>query len=350
MGPRAGNAGAAPRTAFSLKEDAGIAELTFDLPGEKLNLLRGAVMEELAGVLSALSGRRDVRCLLIRSGKPGSFIAGADIREIEALRDARVAEEKSKSGQEVFNLLEDLPFPTVAVIDGAAVGGGLELALACTWRLVSDNPKTQIGLPETSLGIVPGFGGSWRLPRAVGLVQALTMILSARSVDGPRAAKIGLAHACYPAAFLHDRARELAARLAAGEKGLPRKRRRKGGFARWLAEGNPLGRALVFRTARRDVDARGGRHYPALQETLTLLQKTAHARPQAGPRSRAPGPRPDGFFPGLPQPRGHLFCAGGRASPARGSRGAVNAPRCLPGGGDRGRGHGRKDRLAVRPP
>lgn len=277
MGPRAGSAGAAPRSAFSLKEDAGIAELTFDLPGEKLNLLRGAVMEELAGVLSALSGRRDVRCLLIRSGKPGSFIAGADIREIEALRDARVAEEKSKSGQEVFNLLEDLPFPTVAVIDGAAVGGGLELALACTWRLVSDNPKTQIGLPETSLGIVPGFGGSWRLPRAVGLVQALTMILSARSVDGPRAAKIGLAHACYPAAFLHDRARELAARLAAGEKGLPRKRRRKGGFARWLAEGNPLGKALVFRRARRDVDARGGRHYPALQETLTLLQKTAHA-------------------------------------------------------------------------
>jgi 3-hydroxyacyl-CoA dehydrogenase/enoyl-CoA hydratase/3-hydroxybutyryl-CoA epimerase len=263
------------RAAFTLSERDGIAELVFDLPGEKLNILRGAVMEELAGILAALSRRSDIRCLLLRSGKPGVFIAGADIHEIEALRDARAAEEKSRSGQEVFNTLADLPFPSVAVIDGAAVGGGLELALACTYRIVSDNHKTQLGLPETTLGIVPGFGGTYRLPRSVGLVQALSMILTGRPVDGPRAARIGLAHACYPAAFLDDRARELAAKIAGG--GAFAARRIRGAIKRWLAEGNPIGRAFVFRAARNDVDAKGGRHYPALQEALSLLRKSAHA-------------------------------------------------------------------------
>lgn len=263
------------RQAFTLSDREGIAELVFDLPGEKLNILRGTVMEELAQVLSALSHRSDVRCLLIKSGKPGTFIAGADIHEIEALRDARAAEEKSRSGQEVFNLLADLPFPTVAVIDGAAVGGGLELALACDYRLASDNPKTQLGLPETTLGIVPGFGGTYRLPRAVGLVHALTMILTGRSVDGLRAARMGLVSACCPAAFLNDNARELALRLAAGgsspdRPGAKAVRRRSS----WLAEGNPVGRALVFRAARKDLEAKGGRHYPALREALRLLRKT----------------------------------------------------------------------------
>jgi len=263
--------------AFTLTEREGIAELVFDLPGEKLNFLRAAVMEELAGMLSALSRRSDLRCLIVRSGKPGSFIAGADIHEIEALRDARAAEEKSRSGQEVLNTLEDLPFPSLAVIDGAAVGGGLELALACTWRLVSDNPKTQLGLPETSLGIVPGFGGTYRLPRTVGLVQALQMILTARTVDGPRAARMGLANACHPSAFLNDRARELAARVAAGGPGPSAHRRKRGAFARFLAEGNLVGRALVFRAASRDVNAKGGRNYPALQEAVRLLRRTARA-------------------------------------------------------------------------
>ncbi len=265
------------REAFTVNDREGIAELVFDLPGEKLNILRGAVMEELARILSALSQRSDIRCLLITSGKPGCFIAGADIHEIEALRDVSVAEEKSRSGQEVFNLLADLPFPTVAVMDGAAVGGGLELALACDYRLASDNPKTQLGLPETSLGIVPGFGGTYRLPRTVGLVQALTMILTGRSVDGPRAARMGLVNACYPAAFLDDRARELARKLAQGGRDLagPRARARK--RRSWLAEGNPVGRALVFRAARKDLEAKGGRHYPALQEALRLLRKSPRA-------------------------------------------------------------------------
>ncbi len=262
---------------FSLREREGIAELALDVPGEKHNLLRAVVMEELDRVLSDVALRTDVRCLLVRSGKPGTFIAGADIKEINTLHDPRSAEEKSRMGQEVFNKLADLPFPTVAVIDGPAVGGGLELALACTYRLVSDNPKTQLGLPETGLGIVPGFGGTYRLPRAVGLVQALGMILSGKSVDGPKAARIGLAHACYPAAFLDDKARAFAQKIASGGSAGPVRRRRRGALGRFLAEGNQFGRALVFRAARAEVNAKGGRHYPALQEVLSLLPKTARA-------------------------------------------------------------------------
>jgi 3-hydroxyacyl-CoA dehydrogenase / enoyl-CoA hydratase / 3-hydroxybutyryl-CoA epimerase len=268
---------AASAGAFSLGESGGIAELVLDVPGEKLNILRAPVMEELAEILSALSHRSDLRCLIIRSGKPGTFIAGADIKEIDAIHDSREAEEKSRAGQDVFNALQDLSFPSVAVIDGPALGGGLELALACTYRLVSDNPKTQLGLPETGLGIVPGFGGSYRLPRVVGLAQALRMILSGKPVDGPRAARMGLAHACYPAAFLHEKARAFALKVARGAPALPVRRRRRGAVMTFLMERNPLGRALVFRVARKDVLAKGGRHYPALLEVLTLLRKTVHA-------------------------------------------------------------------------
>ncbi|HTP60001.1 MAG TPA: 3-hydroxyacyl-CoA dehydrogenase NAD-binding domain-containing protein [Spirochaetia bacterium] len=273
-------AASAPLHAFSLRESEGIAELVLDVPGEKLNILHAAVMEELAEILAGLTGRSDIRCLMLRSGKPGTFIAGADIKEIEAIREPLEAEEKSRSGQDLFNLLEDLPFPSLAVVDGPALGGGLELALACTYRLVSDNPKTQIGVPETGLGIVPGFGGTYRLPRVVGLTEALRMILSGRPVDGPRAARIGLADACYPAAFLQDKASAFAARIASGS--VPPRRRRRGALRTFLMERNPLGRALVLRAARRDVLARGGKHYPALLETLSLLRKTFRA-----PRQRA---------------------------------------------------------------
>jgi 3-hydroxyacyl-CoA dehydrogenase/enoyl-CoA hydratase/3-hydroxybutyryl-CoA epimerase len=164
------------------------------------------------------------------------------------------------------------------MIDGAALGGGLELALACDYRLVSDDPRTKLGLPETGLGIVPGFGGTYRLPRAVGLSQAVRMILTGRPLDGPHAVKIGLADSGHPRGFLEDKTRELAARLLAqdrGKRGARTRKRRPLGLA--LLEGTPVGRALLFRSARREADARGGAHYPALREALRLLRKTVHA-------------------------------------------------------------------------
>jgi 3-hydroxyacyl-CoA dehydrogenase/enoyl-CoA hydratase/3-hydroxybutyryl-CoA epimerase len=259
--------------AFSVVTRDGIAELVFDLPGEKVNILSASVMRELDQEISGLAVRKDVRCLLVKSGKPGSFIAGADLHEIGSITEEKIAAEMAGMGQAVFNRIEDLPFPTIAVIHGVAVGGGLELALACSLRVVTDDPKTKLSLPETTLGILPGFGGTYRLPHVVGLSQALRMILGGAPVDGPRAEKIGLADACWPAAFLEDKTAALVKKLL--EKGSVDavKRHRKRPFAVAFMEGP--GRALLFRAARKDILARTGGHYPAPLAALRALAKTS---------------------------------------------------------------------------
>ena len=281
-----------PVCAFFVTVKDGVAEVVFDLPGEKVNILSGTVMEELNRTLLDLSERKDVACLVVKSGKPGNFIGGADMHEFLAVPDAKTAAEKAGGGQAVFNLLDDLPFPTIAAIHGAAVGGGLELALACDYRVVTDDPRTKLSLPETTIGILPGFGGTWRLPRIVGLTAALRMILTGSPVDGPRAEKMGLADACWPAAFFEEKTMRMARQLAGGKptgvKGNPRgtaarnprgtaARRRKRRLGTALAEGTPLGRALLFRAARRDVLARTGGHYPAPLAALHVLRQTVHA-------------------------------------------------------------------------
>ncbi len=281
----AGAAGAAEgarpagsRGALSLEVSEGIARLRIDQPGEKVNVLGTAVMAELDGLLAELAGRRDVCCLLLESGKPGVFVAGADLHELEAIADARSAEEKSAQGQEILNRLDDLPFPSVAVLNGATMGGGLELALACDFRLATDNPRTQLSLPETSLGLLPGWGGTFRLPRLIGLVQALQLILTGKAVDGAQAARIRLVDACYPEAFLQDKTAEFlrAALTPAGRKVAERRRRRRSLWRR-LAEDTALGRALIFRRARRDLEARLGGHYPGPPAALEVLRRTGRA-------------------------------------------------------------------------
>ena len=264
-----------PAPAFSLTVKDGIAQLLFDLSGEKVNVLSATVMEELNGHLLELSRRGDVRCLVVKSGKPGNFIAGANLHELGAVPDEKTAAEKAGQGQAVFNMLDDLPFPTIAAIHGAAVGGGLELALACDYRVVTDDPRTKLSLPETTIGIVPGYGGTYRLPRVVGLSAALRMILTGSAVDGPRAEKMGLADACWPSAFFEHRTLQMARMVAGGER--PRHRRRRKGVGIALAEGTPFGRALLFRAARREVLARSGGHYPAPLAALRVLKKTTHA-------------------------------------------------------------------------
>ena len=156
-------------TAFDLKvADDGLAVLTFDLPGEKVNKFSTDVIGELGEMLVRLAREARIRGLLVRSGKPDVFIAGADVKEFTRVRpeDARTAVERV---QALFEQLASLPYPTVAAINGACLGGGTELALACDYRLMSDSKKAQIGLPEVRLGIFPAWGGCTRLPRVVGL-------------------------------------------------------------------------------------------------------------------------------------------------------------------------------------
>jgi 3-hydroxyacyl-CoA dehydrogenase/enoyl-CoA hydratase/3-hydroxybutyryl-CoA epimerase len=183
----------------------GIAWVTFDDPDSKVNVISTASMGELDRIADTIWNRRPKGVVLV-SAKPNIFIAGANIQELAEIRDAKHALELSRAGHHVFNKIEELGVPTVAAIDGACLGGGLELALACQYRVATDNPKTIIGLPETQLGIIPGWGGTQRLPRLIGIQAALGMILPGKAVDALRAKRMGLVDDVVPAVGLRDRA------------------------------------------------------------------------------------------------------------------------------------------------
>ena len=178
-----------------------IAVITFDLPGKGANILSTDVLAELAAHLDQLERRSDLAGLVIISGKPGTFIAGADLREFVASLAAPKSEivAMCRKGQTLFQRLSQCPFVTVAAIDGICVGGGAELASWCDRRVMSDRPKTEFGFPEVKLGLYPGWGGTVRAPRLVGLANAIEMITSGEPIDARAAAEMGLAVDVAPA-------------------------------------------------------------------------------------------------------------------------------------------------------
>src|ERR671916_1843949 len=192
----------------------GIGVLTLDLPGETVNTLSVGLAQEFYQALAQLERDEGARGAVLISGKPDSFIAGADVEQLLAARTAADAEAMSREGQEFLNRLERLRLPVVAAIHGACLGGGLEVTLACAYRIASDHAKTILALPEVQLGLIPGAGGTQRLPRLIGLQEALTMILEGRNVRAKRALKTGLVDELVHPALLRDvalrRARELA--------------------------------------------------------------------------------------------------------------------------------------------
>ncbi len=172
-----------------------VAVLSIDLPGKGANVLSTAVLDELAGHLDALEKRSDLAGLVIRSGKPGTFLAGADLREfVSSLGAAKdVIAAMCRRGQTLFQRLSRCPFVTVAAIDGVCLGGGAELAMWCDRRVMATSPKTQFGLPEVKLGLFPGWGGTARLPRIAGLGNAVEMITGGESIAADAAMALGLA-------------------------------------------------------------------------------------------------------------------------------------------------------------
>ena len=161
----------------AVRED-GVAVVTIDVPGESQNTLKAEFVSEANALLDQLEQDATVQGVVLISGKPGSFIAGADIHMLQACRTAGEATELSLAGQRVFDRLENFKTPVVAAIDGACLGGGLELALACQGRVCTDHPKTALGLPEVMLGVLPGSGGTQRLPRLIGIPAALGLMLT----------------------------------------------------------------------------------------------------------------------------------------------------------------------------
>ncbi|HEY4751322.1 MAG TPA: 3-hydroxyacyl-CoA dehydrogenase NAD-binding domain-containing protein [Steroidobacteraceae bacterium] len=181
--------------ALRLEVDAdNVGWLTLDKPGSSANTLGRAVLLELQQQLQLLE-RRPLRGLVLRSGKPAGFIAGADIREITTLGSEATAIELVTLGQGIFSRLEALPFPTIAAMHGYALGGGLELALACRYRVAVGDSKLSLGLPEVQLGLHPGFGGTVRSVRLLGVRPAMSLMLTGRSVQADQALRLGLVDA-----------------------------------------------------------------------------------------------------------------------------------------------------------
>lgn len=182
--------------------DSGVGTVLFDNKKLDVNLLSEEVLLELEGILESVSTNGEINILLFKSAKEGIFIAGADIKEIKALNTRELALDKVRQGRRILSLIATLEVPTLAVIDGAALGGGFELALACDYRLATENSKTKIGLPEVSLGVMPGFGGTLRLRNLIGLQKALELILGSKLLNGKKAEHLGLVDACVPSGYL----------------------------------------------------------------------------------------------------------------------------------------------------
>jgi 3-hydroxyacyl-CoA dehydrogenase / enoyl-CoA hydratase / 3-hydroxybutyryl-CoA epimerase len=255
-----------------------LATLTFDLPDRKANIFTREAMAELDLLLAELAARKDIGCLVLLSSKPGMFIAGADVAEIAGVTDPQAAEAGSRYGHRLFSAWEDLPFPTVSAVSGTCLGGGTELSLASTHIVVSDRADLRIGLPEIKLGILPGWGGCVRLPRRVGLVAALDIILAGKAVSGKQALRIGLADALFPeAGFLHH-VRDFA-RAQIGRR--RRRRRPPGGLKRLLLEG-PAGRWFVFDQARKATLATTRGRYPAPLVALDVVRVGVEKGARAG--------------------------------------------------------------------
>ncbi|MGH9749575.1 MAG: 3-hydroxyacyl-CoA dehydrogenase NAD-binding domain-containing protein [Candidatus Polarisedimenticolia bacterium] len=248
----------------------GVAFLVFDRPQDRVNVLDAASVAVLEILLDQAARDDQVKALIVASAKPGSFIAGADVKEIGALRSIQDAENASRKGHRLFDLLERMPFPVVAAINGTCLGGGTELALACHFRVAADDPRTEIGLPEVRLGILPGWGGTQRLPRLVGLRAGLDLILTGRSVDARKALKLGLVDDVAPAESLARVAEELARDAVEGRR---RPRRRISDHP--LQRFDPWRRATVLLAAwvaRRGLKGKVSRaHYPAPYRAVDVI-------------------------------------------------------------------------------
>lgn len=267
-------------SAFAVERRGGIAIVTFDTPHDAVNKISKAIGWELEELMQRLEADDVVKAIVLRSGKPDIFIAGADIEEFVALRSVEEATRLSRDGQLLMQRVADSTKPVVAAIHGACLGGGLELALACDYRVASDHPRTVLGFPEVQLGLIPGAGGSNRAPRLVGARAALDLILTARNERGRKALAIGLIDELVPEPILIDIAVAAAERLGRGGK---QAARRGGAF---LLDRNPVGRLLVYRKAREQAAKKTGGHYPAPARAIDVVRTALEHGMARGSRPR----------------------------------------------------------------
>ena len=281
----------------------GVALVLMDVPGEPVNTLRANFQDEFAEMAKRLAEDPQIKAIVFASGKPDAFIVGADVEMLAKVKTATEGTALSRGGQAALDKLEELGKvkPIVAAIHGPALGGGLELALACNYRIASDDKKTMLGLPEVQLGLLPGAGGTFRLPALIGIAQALDIILAGKSVRASKARKLGLVDEVVPKAILLELAKKRAAELAAGT--LKPERARidfKGGLPKILREmadadvlqaialeENPIGRRILFQQAHKALLAKTRGQYPAPEKALEVIRIGVEHGREAGMRAES---------------------------------------------------------------
>ncbi|QLY23910.1 3-hydroxyacyl-CoA dehydrogenase NAD-binding domain-containing protein [Bdellovibrio sp. KM01] len=248
-----------------------IAVVEFDLVGEKVNKFSTPVMMRLKDVVEELR-KSSFKAVIFKSMKPKIFIAGADIEEIKGMTTKEQFNDAVKAGQEIMNMVEDLPMPTFASVNGACMGGGCEFIMSCDYRIASDDSSTKIGLPEIQLGILPGFGGTQRMPRIMGLQASLDIILAGKAVNSKKALKSGLVDKVVHPNLLDEQAIKWAKEVIAAGGQKRRKKFQPQGLVNKVLEGPAKG--IVFKKAREGVMKATKGHYPAPLKALDVIQKT----------------------------------------------------------------------------
>lgn len=267
-----------PEKAIDLSVNArGFCHVEIDVPGKTVNLISAQVLTELSAAIDSIKSDSRIKAVIFLSRKPDHFIGGADIDPQKFMGDLDATLAFVKMGRDVYQKVAELPVPTLAVIHGACLGGGLELALACRYRLASDHRKTRLGLPEVMLGILPAWGGTTRLPRLVGLLTALDLLLTGKQLDARRAERIGLVDRIItPKEILTQADMFISALLAKGDLmdskiRLIRRRAQNKMLTRFLNH-TFIGRFILFHRTRKNILIATKGRYPASLKILEVVR------------------------------------------------------------------------------
>eukprot|EP00127_Corallochytrium_limacisporum_P005368 Clim_evm44s203 gene=Clim_evmTU44s203 len=301
-----GYAAAAQKDPITMEVKDGIAILRFDDPESKVNTLNTRVNAPFQAIIQRLKNAKSegIKAAVLISGKPDNFIAGADINMLNQCQDALEMSKLSRDGQKMLGELESLKIPTVAAINGTCLGGGLETALACKYRIATKAKNTKLGLPEVKLGILPGAGGTQRLPRLVGVMEALPLMLQGKELRADKAKRIGLVDLVVDQLgpgltdpnsnslrYLEEAALLVAKQLGDGTLKLPKRERSNfssiSGLTNWATNDLSYGRDYVFKQAKVQLDKATGGKYPAPYEILECVKTGLEKGMDAGLREEA---------------------------------------------------------------
>lgn len=245
-----------------------VALLTLDLPGEKVNKLNESLMEEFSSHLDEIEKDDNLKGAVLISGKEDNFVAGADIDMFQARETAAEIEQLSKDGHRILNRIANFPKPIAVAVHGSCMGGGLELSLACHYRVCSNHSKTVFSLPEVKLGLLPGTGGTQRLPRLIGIQKALTYTLTGKNIYARSAKKIGLVDEMTHKDAIEKAAIQGVHKIAEGKF----KRKDSRSFMEKILEGNFLGRKVIFSQARSKTAKQTKGNYPAPPKIIDAIE------------------------------------------------------------------------------